>query len=140
MFIRLPARRHGWMALSSGSSELGTTRCSSKIIFWPRPWQTGHAPAGALKEKCFGVGGSKLLPVAGEHILFECRVSIHSPWRRASVPAVEGGILPPGTDVEFFTAVLLATVFSPGRMPGSTAGTDVCRHSSGNWCSVNITP
>src|SRR5208282_3722771 len=78
MFIRLPARRHGWMALSSGSSAFGTTRCSSKIIFWPRPWQTGQAPAGALKEKCFGVGGSKLLPVAGEHILFECSVSIQS--------------------------------------------------------------
>src|SRR5665213_256735 len=76
MFIRLPARRHGWIAPSSGSSMSGTTSASSKIIFWPRPWQTGHAPAGALKEKCFGVGGSKLLPVAGEHILFECKVSV----------------------------------------------------------------
>src|SRR5579859_2236622 len=76
MFIRLPARRHGWTALSSGCSGSGTTRLSSNTIFWPSPWQTGHAPAGALKEKCFGVGGSKLLPVAGEHILFECRVSI----------------------------------------------------------------
>src|SRR5208282_6867980 len=76
MFIRLPARRHGWTAPSSGCSGSGTTRPSSKIIFWPSPWQTGHAPAGALNEKCFGVGGSKLLPVAGEHILFECNVSI----------------------------------------------------------------
>src|SRR5580704_14711246 len=78
MFIRLPERRHGWMAFSSGSSAFGTTRCSSKIIFCPKPWQTGQAPAGALKEKCFGVGGSKLLPVTGEHILFECNVSIQS--------------------------------------------------------------
>src|SRR5208282_1937575 len=76
MFIRLPARRHGWTAVSSGCSISGTTRPSSKIIFWPRPWQTGHAPAGALNEKCFGVGGSKLLPVAGLHILLEWRVSI----------------------------------------------------------------
>src|SRR6516162_5556232 len=76
MFIRLPARRHGWTALSNGCSGSGMTRLSSKTIFWPRPWHTGHAPAGALKEKCFGVGGSKLLPVAGEHILFECKVSI----------------------------------------------------------------
>src|SRR5882724_427634 len=87
MFIRLPARRHGWMALSSGSSGFGTTKCSSKIIFWPSPWQTGHAPAGALKEKCFGVGGSKLLPVAGEHILFECNVSIHASFGRVAVSA-----------------------------------------------------
>src|ERR1035441_710656 len=76
MISRLPARRSGWIAPSSGKSMSGTTRASSKTIFWPRPWQTGHAPAGALNEKCFGVGGSKLLPVAGEHILLECKVSI----------------------------------------------------------------
>src|SRR6516165_4068391 len=94
MFMRLPARRHGWMALSSGCSGSGTTRCSSKTIFWPRPWQTGHAPAGALNEKCFGVGGSKLFPVAGEHILFECNVSIQSLAGGAGAPASRGGDLP----------------------------------------------
>src|ERR1700690_4162771 len=106
MFIRLPARRHGWTALSSGCSGSGTTSSSLKTIFWPSPWQTGHAPAGALKEKCFGVGGSKLLPVAGEHILFECKVSVHSLESR-----VEGRGSRAGGD---FGPSPLASCFSPG--------------------------
>src|SRR5471032_794400 len=94
MFMRLPERRHGWIALSSGASASGTTNDSSKIIFWPRPWQTGQAPEGALKEKCFGVGGSKLLPVAGEHILFECRVSIQA--SDLAAPPRTPALSPPG--------------------------------------------
>jgi hypothetical protein len=44
------------------------------------------------------------------------------------LPAVEGGILPPGvapalfTDIDFLTRFLQPTPIPPGRMPGSTSG------------------
>jgi hypothetical protein len=38
------------------------------------------------------------------------------------LPAVEGGILPPGPAPEFPSAIRMPTAIPPGRMPGSTAG------------------
>jgi hypothetical protein len=50
------------------------------------------------------------------------------------LPDVEGGILPPGKTVTLFGAwkfpgvQLGVRLFSPGRMPGSTAGRDARRY------------
>jgi len=38
------------------------------------------------------------------------------------LPAVEGGILPPGPALEFSSTVAWRTVNPPGETPGSTAG------------------
>ena len=45
-----------------------------------------------------------------------------SPVAAGILPAVEGGILPPGTAPESFTVTATPTPIPPGRMPGSTAG------------------
>ena len=52
-------------------------------------------------------------------------------WRQASSPAVEGGILPPGSSRESST-VALPSALPPGGTPGSTAGEDACRHHPGD--------
>jgi hypothetical protein len=50
------------------------------------------------------------------------------------LPDVAGGILPPGKSVmmlaacEFQAVRIGARFYPPGKMPGSTAGTDACRY------------
>ena len=59
-----------------------------------------------------------------DKILFK---SLFEKWRRASRPAVEGGILPPGKTTrksatrQLYRAFLDGTLFPPGWKPGSTS-------------------
>jgi hypothetical protein len=49
------------------------------------------------------------------------------------LPAVEGGILPPGPKLEVFDLMPTRAAIPPGKMPGSTAGRDACLYGAGRW-------
>ena len=60
--LRSP-RAHGAMAPSASDFDSsGTTRCGSKSIIAPSPWQSGHAPCGELNENARGVISGMLRP------------------------------------------------------------------------------
>ena len=60
--LRSPLAQGAIAPSCSDSESSGTSRTGSKSYTAPRPWQSGHAPCGELKEKARGVISGMLTP------------------------------------------------------------------------------